>query len=188
MFRKSLSDRVDMALLEHRHAPEMINLIQANKDYLRHWLPWVDTTTSLRDSRQWIKEALKLYAEGRELHAGIWYEGNLAGVIGCMFSWRHHSAVIGYWLGAQYQGKGTMTMSCQAMLHHTFTSLNINRVEIRCAAENQRSRAIPQRLGFKQEGIIRDAEWLYDHYVDHVIYGLLAREWAEGICPDADRR
>lgn len=34
------------------------------------------------------------------------------------------------------------------------------------------------RLGFKLEGKLRQAEWLYDHYVDQVIYGLLAEEWS----------
>ena len=43
--------------------------------------------------------------------------------------------------------------------------------------DNHKSRAIPERFGFKKEGMIRQAEWLYDHYVDHIIYGLLAREW-----------
>lgn len=34
-----------------------------------------------------------------------------------------------------------------------------------------------ERLGFINEGTIRDAEWLYDHSVDHVVYGLLSRNW-----------
>lgn len=187
MFRKPIDHRAYLALLEHRHAQEMIDLILANREHLRRWLPWVDATASVRDSRLWIKEALKLYAEGRELHAGIWFEGKMAGVIGCQFSWRNHSTVIGYWLGAEYQGLGLMTAACRVMLCHAFTRLSLNRAEIRCAVENHRSRAIPLRLGFKEEGIIRDAEWLYDHYVDHVIYGLLAREWAEENCPDTRR-
>jgi ribosomal-protein-serine acetyltransferase len=39
------------------------------------------------------------------------------------------------------------------------------------------SRGIPERLGFVNKGCIRQAEWLYDHYVDHVVYGKLAEEW-----------
>jgi ribosomal-protein-serine acetyltransferase len=40
-----------------------------------------------------------------------------------------------------------------------------------------KSRALPKRLGFTEEGIIREAEWLYDHYEDHVVYGLLKKEY-----------
>lgn len=70
-----------------------------------------------------------------------------------------------------------MTRVTQALIDHAFTDLDFNRVEIRAAFENTKSRSIPERLGFKQEGQIRQAEWLYDHYVDHVIYGMLASDW-----------
>jgi hypothetical protein len=38
-------------------------------------------------------------------------------------------------------------------------------------------RAVPERLGFQLEGIIRDAEWLYDHFVDHAMYAILKKDW-----------
>jgi len=62
---------------------------------------------------------------------------------------------------------------------YAFKELNLNKVEIRAALENKKSRGIPERLNFVNEGCNRQAEWLYDHYVDHVIYGMLAEEWIE---------
>ena len=53
----------------------------------------------------------------------------------------------------------------------------MNRIEITCADDNIKSRAIPERLGFKQEGIKRDGEICDGAYRDLVIYGLLKREW-----------
>lgn len=58
-----------------------------------------------------------------------------------------------------------------------FNELKLNRVDIRAAEENIKSRAIPERLGFVCEGQIRQAEWLYDHYVNHIVYGMMAAEW-----------
>jgi ribosomal-protein-serine acetyltransferase len=66
-----------------------------------------------------------------------------------------------------------MTPSCRAVVDHLFGTVDLHRLTIRCAAENQRSRAVAERLGFTLEGISRDAEWLYDHFVDHAVYGLL---------------
>lgn len=60
---------------------------------------------------------------------------------------------------------------------HAFTALELKQVQIRCALDNHVSRAIPERLGFKREGIIPQAEWLYDHFVDLVVYGMLSEEW-----------
>jgi ribosomal-protein-serine acetyltransferase len=48
-----------------------------------------------------------------------------------------------------------------------------------CAVGNTKSRAVPERLGFVQEGILHDAEWLYDHYVDLVIYSILKAAWVK---------
>ncbi len=69
-----------------------------------------------------------------------------------------------------------MTTCCRALIVHSFRVWKLNRVTIECATENTRSRAIPERLGFKLEGIIRGVEKLHDHYADHAFYGLLRSE------------
>ena len=54
--------------------------------------------------------------------------------------------------------------------------MGLHRVEIRCAIDNHRSRAVPHRLGFRLEGQMREAEWLYNHWVDHAVYAGLATD------------
>jgi ribosomal-protein-serine acetyltransferase len=63
------------------------------------------------------------------------------------------------------------------LVEHAFGELDLNRVVISCATENKKSCAIPERLGFRQEGIQRQAEWLYDRFVDHAVYATLASAW-----------
>jgi ribosomal-protein-serine acetyltransferase len=70
-----------------------------------------------------------------------------------------------------------LTKACKKLVTYAFIEYRLNRVEIHCAIGNTHSRAIPERLGFTQEGVLREAAWLYDHFVDHVVYGMLAREW-----------
>lgn len=72
-----------------------------------------------------------------------------------------------------------MTEAVKVFVEHALVDLKLNRVEIRCAVENYKSRSIPERLGFTKEGLTRESEWLYDHYVDHVIYSMLASEWKD---------
>ena len=110
--------------------------------------------------------------------AGLWHCGQLAGVIGYAgIDWPNRTTGIGYWLGAAFQGRGLVTKACRALIAYAFTELKLNRVEIRCAPGNQKSCAIPKRLGFTEEGTLREVEWLYDHFVDLVVYGMLASEW-----------
>jgi len=70
-----------------------------------------------------------------------------------------------------------MTRACRAVVQHSFDDLQLNRLVITCAVENTKGHGIPRRLGFVQEGIARQAEWLHDHFVDHVVYAVLAHEW-----------
>ena len=86
-------------------------------------------------------------------------------------------AYIGYWLAENFQGKGIMTACCRCLVDHAFRDLDLNKVVIACGTGNARSQAIPDRLGFVREGVLRDAEWLYDHFIDHTVNALLRREW-----------
>ena len=66
-----------------------------------------------------------------------------------------------------------------AMMRHAFETMGLNRVEIRVVIGNRNSSAIPERLGLRQEGVLREAYWLYDGYRDVAVYSMLAREWRE---------
>ena len=155
-------------------------LTDSCRPYLKEWLPWVDEIKNPEDTKSFIKLTKRQFAGNNGVQAGIFYQGKIAGVIGFhSINWANQSTDLGYWLGEQYQGKGLMVRACKAFINYAFKELELNRVEIRCAAGNIKSRAIPECLGFVEEGMIRDAEWLYDHYVDHVVYGLLRREYEE---------
>ena len=70
-----------------------------------------------------------------------------------------------------------MTRAAKTMTDIGMFEYDLHKVEIRAAVDNKKSRAIPERLGYKKEGRIRSAEWLYNQYVDHVVYGMLRSEW-----------
>jgi ribosomal-protein-serine acetyltransferase len=69
------------------------------------------------------------------------------------------------------------------MIDQGFDTWKLNRITIECATDNSRSRAIPERLGFRLEGIVRGIEWLHDHYVDHAMYGLLRSDYRKNYVP-----
>jgi ribosomal-protein-serine acetyltransferase len=91
--------------------------------------------------------------------------------------WEHLLISVGYWIAEQSQGNGTVTRATAALVDHAFGVWKLNRVEIRAGVENKRSRAIPERLGFTQEGVLRQAERVGDRSVDHVMYSIHADEW-----------
>jgi len=84
---------------------------------------------------------------------------------------------LGYWLDPEHRGRGIVTRSTARLTDYAFTDQDCNRVVLHCAVGNVKSRAVAERLGFVQEGILREAEWLNDHYVDLVVYSMLKSQW-----------
>lgn len=180
MFSCIIDDEVQLRPFRMDDAPELFELITKSKEHLRKWLGWVDHTQSVEDSAAFISSTLQGVVEtgGYPKTVAILYRGRIAGTIGFNeVNKTHRIGTIGYWLGEPYQGKGIMTKAVGTYLRYGFEDLDLNRIEIRAATGNDRSRAIPLRFGFQEEGTIRQSEWLYDHYVDHIVYGLLKCEW-----------
>lgn len=173
-----VDQEITLKLLDTGDAEELFSLVDSCRQYLRQWLRWVDANKSLEDIVSFIKASQNQFASNKGFQMGIWYKGQLAGVIGFhVIDWQNNSTGIGYWLGERFQGCGIMTKCCRALVDYAFKEYKLNRVEIRCAVGNAKSRAIPERLGFKREGVLRQAQCLHDRYVDLVAYGMLAEEW-----------
>ncbi|MDF2989472.1 MAG: ydaF [Eubacterium sp.] len=178
MFYIQVNDDIELRTLENKNAKELYKLIDDNRLNLREWLPWVGGTTSVEIIKRFIKSSKKQQADNNGFQAGIFYKGKIAGIVGLHgIDWSNKKTSLGYWLAKEYQGNGIMTQCCSAIINHVINELCLNRVEIRAAEFNKKSRAVPERLGFVSEGISRQVEWLYDRYVDHVIYAILAGEW-----------
>lgn len=177
MFLCPITDEVTLKPLERRHATALFELIERNRDYLRPWLHWVNDTRSKSDCRAYIATERAQQASDNGFTAGIWVHDALAGVISIFrFDRTHHSAFIGYWLDQAHTGRGIMTQVCKQVIVFAFENFDLHRLELRAAVENQPSRAIAKRLGFTEEGIARQSEWIHDQYIDLVVYSLLKHE------------
>jgi len=177
MFSRHINDRTHLSLTIPQFAEEIFELTDRNRTMLRNWLPWVDSTKEAKDTRDFLTEQLTLFAEAKALHSTIFYDGKIAGVLGFnSIDAQNMSGHIGYWLSAEFQGKGIMTESVRELMNIGIEFYSLERFEIRCAVGNLKSRAIPERLGFTNEGTIRRAEKVYDKWFDHIVYGKLARE------------
>jgi len=69
---------------------------------------------------------------------------------------------IGYWLAASAEGHGYMTEAASALVEYALRELGARRLEITCDARNTRSAAVARRLGFEQEGLLRNHMRLSD--------------------------
>jgi ribosomal-protein-serine acetyltransferase len=178
--RQIIDGDISLKMVEPCDAEELFALTAKNRLYLRQWLPWLDLTKSVSDTKDFIAACVKQHEQKSGLQFCIRMHDEIAGMIGFhQFDWPDRSTSIGYWLSEPLQGRGIMNRSCRGLINFALEELRLNRVEIRCAVSNHRSRAIPEKFHFVHEGTIRDGEWLYDKFVDLTVYGMLARDWAK---------
>jgi ribosomal-protein-serine acetyltransferase len=178
MFNYVIDDELMLKPLSPEHSRHIYQLVERSRERIRQWLPWVDGVTEQAHIVTYVKNAMKQGSENGGFTAGLWVHGELAGIIGYHeIDWQNRSVGIGYWLGEGYEGKGYMTSACRVFVDYALLEMELQRIEIRCATGNTSSRAIPERLGFVLEGVIRQAEKLPSGYVNHAVYGLLRSEW-----------
>jgi ribosomal-protein-serine acetyltransferase len=181
MFEKQIQDGVFLRLLEARHAPEVYAVVDRERAYLRKWLPWVDLTNEVEYTANFIRVSLEQFAREEGLAAGIWLGSEFAGGIGThKIDWLNRKVEIGYWIASRYQGRGIVTAASGAMTAYAFDELNLNRIEIHCATGNEKSCAIPKRLGFQFEGVRREGQLVNGSYLDINVFSMLRREWKRG--------
>jgi ribosomal-protein-serine acetyltransferase len=177
-FAREVAPGVGLRQFDARDAEELFERVEANREYLREWLPWVDLTQSAEDIRRFILRAQKQFAANQGPQVAIRLNGRIVGSVGCHpIDWPNRHCSIGYWLEAARQGRGLMTQCCASFLDYLFDDLGLHRVTIQCGTGNTRSCAIPQRLGFTREGALRQAEWVNDRWVDLILWGMLEEEW-----------
>jgi ribosomal-protein-serine acetyltransferase len=170
-------DRLGIRPLEIEDADELHALVEGNREHLARWMPWA-AAQDREGTERFLAEAEEQLIRTDGFQAAVEPDGEILGVVGFhSIDWTNRNTSLGYWLAADAQGAGTMTTVVSALLDYAFYEWELHRVEIHCAPENIRSRAIPERLGFREEARLREAELVGGRYLDSVVYGMLEAEW-----------
>ncbi len=133
--------------------------VEESRAEIGPWLPWVAKTLAASDSEETVRRSMARWALREDLMVGIWdraTERYLGGSGLHRMDWGVPSFEIGYWLRTSAWGRGYITEAVQVLCRFAFETLGANRVEIFCDAKNTRSSAVPKRLGFVQEALLRN--------------------------------
>jgi ribosomal-protein-serine acetyltransferase len=175
-----IDENTELRLISKKDASELFHLIDRNRFYLRQWMGWVDGTQTSEDLMGFINSCSEGFADGTQASFLIWHRDKVIGIVHLRERDKlNNKVMIGYWVGEEFRGRSFAKKCTRAIIDYAFQFLKVNRIEIRCATENLASQSIPIKLGFTKEGVLRANEWLYDHYVDHVVFSILADEWNE---------
>lgn len=175
----AIDDKIELQILQPHHAEPLFKQIDSHRESLGQWLPWVESALSSQDTVDFIEMTIAQFKNNKGFQAAIIFDNEVVGAIGFhSIDWMNLKTSIGYWLSPTFVGKGIVTKATRFLTQYAFENFQLHRVEIRCGVDNHRSRAIPQRLGFVEEGTVRECEKMSSgEYIHHVVYGMLAREW-----------
>ncbi|MGH2680754.1 MAG: GNAT family N-acetyltransferase [Actinomycetota bacterium] len=173
--RVGLREDAWLRLLAPADADVVFAVVHRNRQHLRRWLPWVDGTIAPADTRAFIEETIA--TEGREYAYGIWTGEGLAGCIGLHTDPERRSAMVGYWIDENHEGRGLVTDASRALTEIAFRDLAIHRVWLSADPRNTRSCAVAERLGFSREGVHREDTIVDGRFRDTAIYAILEHEW-----------
>lgn len=154
--------RQTLVRLRADFAPVIFAAVDGDRERLSRFLPWVAKTRTLEDELSYIGAATEQWDRGEYfdyamfLHTAGKGAGEYLGNIGVhSIAWEHERCEIGYWVKGSREGQGLVTEGVAAIEGEIFR-LGFNRIEICCSSENARSARVPERLGYRLEGVLRE--------------------------------
>jgi ribosomal-protein-serine acetyltransferase len=173
-----VTENISLELTAQKHAVPLFEALDNSREHLSRFLPWVDNMQQVDDFRNYIRHCELLYQQKTDVSFVIKVDEKVAGRIGLHYINAHNKiAAIGYWLSKGFEGKGIIIQSCKKLISFGFGELGLNRIEIKAAVQNSRSQAVPEKLHFTKEGILRQAEWVNGEFFDLYLYSMLHTEW-----------
>jgi ribosomal-protein-serine acetyltransferase len=176
--RLQVNQEIELRAVTESEYEAVFNAVDQSRTHLREWLPWVDAAEYAEDYINVIRFWQQDLDNGIGMSLGIYYKTQYIGM--CGFNTIDNNSrrgQIGYWISQEFEGKGIVRECVKCLVEYAFNQMGLNRIEIICGVENQRSRKLPETLGFTAESTMKEYEFLYDHFHDCVMYRLLKREY-----------
>ncbi|HIF78045.1 MAG TPA: N-acetyltransferase [Sulfitobacter sp.] len=156
-------------------------LRRASNDYLRPWEPtWAEDHLTRKAFTNRVYWAQRSVSSGNAMPLFLIRRSdqNLVGAITLDNIRRGpaQSGTLGYWTGEPFARQGYMREAIEATVHQAFTRLDLSRIEAACLPENQASRGLLEKAGFKYEGVAQSYLQIDGRWRTHVLYASLRKD------------
>lgn len=147
------------------HCEQLYQAILTSFAQLQPWMAWASRCPEYRFVESYLLEAQRRFAAGEEFPL-LLIDKAAQKVIGGSgiheIDWHVPKAEIGYWLHSEFYGRGLMSEAVGCVCDAGFEQLGLQRIEIKTSEHNSKSQAIARRLGFVQEGVLRNDRREFD--------------------------
>ena len=173
------TERLTLRLLTDSDTQALFEIF-SHPEVMRFWSS--PPLTDLIQVQQMLASFYEDYSTRNALHLGIERQAGNVLMGACTlyhFHFKSRRAELGYALGRPFWGSGYIHEALEAFITYAFETLDLNRLEADIDPRNLASAKTLERLGFQQEGLLRE-RWIVNGEVsDTGFYGLLRRDWLE---------
>jgi ribosomal-protein-serine acetyltransferase len=170
------TDRLELRPSEPAFFDEFWASTERSLEELAPWMPWA-LTRDPNATRAFLARARDSWRAGTDRAFTVFIDGEACGHCALdHFDPLVRSCEIGYWLRSDLCGRGLMTEAAGAVVDYGFDELGVHRIELHAGIGNHASNRIAAKLGFRYEGVLREAGFGADGHFDMNVYGLLATD------------
>jgi RimJ/RimL family protein N-acetyltransferase len=176
-------ERILLRIYRPEDAPDVFAAINESRERVKVWLPWAaEGHLTLADTEEFVQRVGRDWEERKQFALGIWDAASGRYLGGAGVHIRDLDVPyfeLGYWIREGEEGKGYVREAVRLQTRFAFEQMGANRVEIRCDARNDRSRNIPESLGFPLEGRLRNEARDTDGELrDTLVFALTPEDYA----------
>ena len=173
--------RLALRPFRRRDVRALDEAVRASLTDLGRWLPWAGAGYDRSVAQQFVRDSMQSWAEGKAFDYAIRRPADPDRHLGNVSVWftQRNGPVgeVGYWTRSDVAGSGIATEAAAAVLGVAFERLQMHRVVLRIAVGNRASERIAEKLGFTQEGLLREEVKVGGRWIDHTIWVFLEQEW-----------
>lgn len=177
-FPELVTKRLKLRELDEEDLPALLSIF-SNPHTMKYY--GSDMISNLEEVEGMLMSFRKGFDNQQAIRFGIECRetGNLIGTCG-FHNWakRVNRIEIGYELKQEEEGKGYMTEALTAIISFAFRELQINRIGALIHPDNTTSRKLVTKLGFQEEGLLRDYTYASGNYMDLLMHSLLKKDWS----------
>ena len=153
-----IGERIVLRAFCDEHAADLWNVVDASREHLKRWMPWVNDHNSAEFSRDYVRRMQAKWILREDMPMGIWRkeDNQLLGATGLhRIDWSIPSMEIGYWIRPDAEGSGYVTEAIKLVTYFAFVHLRAERVTVLCSSKNLHSAGVPPRAGYAHEATMR---------------------------------
>lgn len=178
-FGLSIDEQLSLVIPELSMAEEVFRLIDSDRDHIRTFLSFVDSTVDVTSEINYFKMKMTGAANGTDKLFFIAEDDKLIGCIDLhKIDLNNGKAEIGYWIHSSYSGKSIMSKAVKRLCSYSFEVLELNKLIIFADIENIASNKVALKSGFKLVGVKPQDIVMYDQYRDMNEYYLLKSDFS----------